>query len=97
MYIKFDENGEYGFFTPEIHGKEFCENECIEITKDFYDFLMQNNGKYLISVTSVVDTVTQENLIERPIEIVEKDTTPTLEERLQTAEDTLLFLLMGGV
>ena len=69
MYIKFDENGDYGFYTPEIHGEDFCEKECIKITDEFYNFLLDNNGKYLIDSDSVIDTVTQANLVERPIQV----------------------------
>ena len=97
MYIKFDENGEYGFYAPEIHGKEFCENECIKITDEFYNFLMQNNGKYLIDANSVIDTVTVDNLIERPVTPVEIDETPSDKERLQALEQAMLEIIMGGM
>ena len=97
MYIKFDENGNYGFYTPEIHGEEFCENECIKITDEFYNFLMQNNGEYLIEVNSVIDTVTKDNLVERVVAPVEIDETPTDKERLQVLEQAMLELILGGV
>lgn len=69
MYIKYDEYGEYGFYTPEVNGKEYCERECIQITKDLYDYLLlEHNGEYLIDVDSVVNTITDKNLMKRPTE-----------------------------
>lgn len=97
MYIKIDVNGEYGFYTPDVHGGEFCKNECIEITNEFYEFLMQNSGEYLVDVNSVNGTVTKDNLIKRLIEETEKDTTPSQEERLQALESAMLDLVLGGM
>lgn len=85
MYIKFNENGEYGFYTPEIHGEEFCKNECIKIADEFYVFLLLNNGKYLIDVNIVTDTVSKENLIERPMSIAEL----TPEQEIQKLKEQL--------
>lgn len=79
MYIKFNKHGEYGFYTPEIHGEEFCNNECIEIADELYNYLLENNGKYLINVDSVSGIVTKDNLIERPIRAEKIE--PSLEQR----------------
>lgn len=91
-YIKYNENGEYGFYIPEVHGKDFCKNECREITNEFYNFLLENQGEYLIDITSVVDTVTQKNLIERPMETIEQ--TVTLEQK-NRADIDYICMMMG--
>ena len=96
MYIKFDKKGEYGFYTPKMHGEEFCEDECIKITDSFYDYLLENNGKYLIDAENITDVLTEENLIERPIATIEADDIPTDQERLQALEQALLEMVLGG-
>ncbi|MDD3841074.1 MAG: hypothetical protein PHP06_11035 [Clostridia bacterium] len=100
MYIKFDKNGEYGFYTPEIHGEKFCENECTEITDDFYNFLIDNNGKYLINVDSVVDTITRDNLTERP-KTPEEPREPTeqeiLQEQIKILQETVDMLILDSL
>lgn len=94
VYIKYNDNGEYGFYIPEVHGEEFCENECIKITDEFYNYLLDNNGKYLINADSIVDTVTKENLVERPIE-PQQPREKTQLEILQEAVDMLVLDSLG--
>ena len=98
MYIKVYGDGTYEFFTPEIHGEEFCKNECIKITDEFYEFLKsgENQGRYLIDVSSIDDVVGRDNLIERPIQ-ADEDRLPTQEERLEALEQAMLEMILGGV
>lgn len=97
MYIKVDKYGEYGFYPLEIYGEKFCKNECIKITDEFYDFLLENQGKYLIDTTSVVDKITENNLIERLVETIGEYSMPSQEERIGVLEKAMLDMILGGV
>lgn len=45
MYIKFNDDGSYGFYLPEFHGEEIINHpDYIEITDDAYQMLMENQG-----------------------------------------------------
>lgn len=81
MYINYDENGEYGFYSLDIHGKEVIA-QCIEITEELYNYLLDNQGKYIVDINSVKDTITIDNFIERPSNSIQ--ITPTKEELQQS-------------
>lgn len=93
MYIKYNSEGEYGFYTPDIHGQEFCDNECMEIPEDLYKLLLDNNGRYVIDVKSVGTSITRENIIEKPHTNVIIE--PTKEEKNRSDIDYLS--IMTGV
>ena len=38
-YITYNELGEYGFLTPDLHGLEYCEQEGTLVSPDVYEYL----------------------------------------------------------
>lgn len=46
-YITYNELGEYGFLTPDLHGLEYCEQVGILISPDVYEYLMTTSGLIL--------------------------------------------------
>lgn len=63
MYIKFEEDGTYGFYTPEIHGYSIeGDPDYIEISSELYDEAMLYNGVKTIN---------------RDLELVESEYIPT--------------------
>ena len=83
---KIDENG-YFVKDIEIKTKEEMSNDCVEIQPP--------QGLYKAKWTGNewIEDMPQEKIDE--LNNVLKE--PTTDERLQMAEDTILFLLMGGM
>ena len=46
-YITYNELGEYGFLTPDLHGLEYCEQEGTLVSPDVYEYLMNTPGLVL--------------------------------------------------
>ena len=46
-YITYNELGEYGFLTPDLHGLEYCEREGLLVSPDVYEYLMTTSGLIL--------------------------------------------------
>ena len=46
-YITYNELGEYGFLTPDLHGLEYCEQEGLLVSPDVYEYLMTTSGLIL--------------------------------------------------
>lgn len=46
-YITYNELGEYGFLTPDLHGLEYCEQEGTLVSPDVYEYLMTTPGLVL--------------------------------------------------
>ena len=46
-YITYNELGEYGFLTPDLHGLEYCEQEGMLVSPDVYEYLMTTSGLIL--------------------------------------------------
>lgn len=46
-YITYNELGEYGFLTPDLHGLEYCEQEGTLVSPDVYEYLMTTSGLIL--------------------------------------------------
>ena len=38
-YITYNELGEYGFLTPDLHGLKYCEQEGVLVSPDVYEYL----------------------------------------------------------
>ena len=53
-YITYNELGEYGFLTPDLHGLEYCEQEGLLVSPDVYEYLMTTQG--LILDTQAIET-----------------------------------------
>lgn len=43
-YITYNELGEYGFLTPDLHGLEYCEQEGVLVLPDVYEYLTGTQG-----------------------------------------------------
>ena len=43
-YITYNELGEYGFLTPDLHGLEYCEQKGTLVSPDVYEYLMTTPG-----------------------------------------------------
>ena len=46
-YITYNELGEYGFLTPDLHGLEYCEQEGTLVSPDVYEYLMTTQSLIL--------------------------------------------------
>ncbi len=57
MYVKFNEDGTYGFYTPDIHGEEIIEDtEYYKISDELYNTILENQGlKKLTQDLELVD------------------------------------------
>ena len=111
MYVKVDENGEYGFYTTEIHGEEFCKDNCLKITDECYEFLLTHQGEYLIDISNVDGEVGIEHLVKRPkeeppfepgpseIDVLKHEVEQLREEKKMTdlALLELVELVLGGI
>ena len=54
-YITYNELGEYGFLTPDLHGLEYCEQEGVLVSPDVYEYLMTTPGLVLDTQAIEVD------------------------------------------
>lgn len=89
------EINEYGY-PKEIYVKDFDEEgNCTEELAEDIITVDSPNGLYRAKWTGTewIEGLSQEEIDE----INNVPSLPTTEERLQQAEDTILFLLMGGV
>lgn len=43
-YITYNELGEYGFLTPDLHGLEYCEQDGTLVSPDVYEYLTSTHG-----------------------------------------------------
>ena len=58
-------------------------------------YLQALRGREDVSEEVIVELEDRfKEVVEEPVEVIP---VPTLEERLQMAEDTIMFLLMGGI
>lgn len=93
MYVKFNEDSTYGFYTPEIHGEEITEDKSyIPITDDAYHELINNQGlKMLGELSADVAEIGVEHLVEVPIppEPIESINRRTLSETLIGYQDEM--------
>ena len=46
-YITYNELGEYGFLTPDLHGLEYCEQEGVLVSPEVYEYLTITEGLIL--------------------------------------------------
>ena len=46
-YITYNELGEYGFLTPDLHGLEYCEQKGTLVSPEVYKYLMTTPGLVL--------------------------------------------------
>ena len=51
-YITYNELGEYGFLTPDLHGLEYCEQVGILISPDVYEYLM-NTQNIILDIQAI--------------------------------------------
>ena len=93
MYLKFNEDSTYGFYTPEIHGEEITEDGTyIPITDEAYHELINNQGLKMLGELPVdVTEIGVEDLVEVPIapEPIESVNRRTLSETLITYRDEM--------
>lgn len=94
MYIKFEEDGTYGFYTPSIHGEEILEDESyLKISQELYNEAMEFSGIKILTPELI--------LVDSPIEKEEEKNAPKpktevemLKERLEATELALIELMM---
>ena len=93
MYLKFNEDSTYGFYTPEIHGEEITEDKSyIPITDEAYHELINNQGlKMLGELPADVTEIGVEHFVEVPIppEPTESINRRTLGETLISYQDEM--------
>ena len=51
-YITYNELGEYGFLTPDLHGLEYCEQEGTLVSPDVYEYLM-NTQNIILDIQAI--------------------------------------------
>lgn len=96
MYVKFNEDGTYGFYNVEFHGEEIISNpEYIEITNEAYEELMENQGiKSIGYVGPDVDLIDSSFIVDSP-EI--EDLGPTERELRLSQLDLAINLLVEAL
>lgn len=74
MYIKIDEKGKYSFYPENMYSEKEIE-DCIKISDEFYQYLINNNDKFIFDVTKESHTI--DDLISKPKDF---DDVPELNE-----------------
>ncbi len=76
MYVKFNEDGTYGFYTPSIHGEEILEDESyLKISQELYNEAMEFSGIKILTPELI--------LIDSPIEKGEESPSEVFESILR--------------